>query len=143
MDISEIIGTVAKSVDPIAVIQALAKEKKIDKDDIQILLLTSILEHLKAMNTKLENLASNVGNMETELKNLRNEVATLKNEVTALRNEVAALREDVKNMHRDLRDRLDLISNQLRVLNTNIASTYELTSKVVSVLMSKGLPVAP
>ncbi|AET34107.1 hypothetical protein [Pyrobaculum ferrireducens] len=129
MDISEIIGTVAKSVDPIAVIQALAKEKKLDKDDIQILLLTSILEHLKTMNTKLENLASKVGNMETELKNLRNEVA--------------ALREDVRNMHRDLRDRLDLISNQLRVLNTNIASTYELTSKVVSVLMSKGLPVAP
>ncbi|MGB9704692.1 MAG: hypothetical protein ACPL3C_04525 [Pyrobaculum sp.] len=136
MDISEIIGTVAKSVDPIAVIQALAKEKKIDKDDIQILLLTSMLENLRAVleslravNTKLENLASNVGNMETELKNLRNEVA--------------ALREDVRNMHRDLRDRLDLISNQLRVLNTNIASTYELTSKVVSVLMSKGLPVAP
>ena len=129
MDISEIIGTVAKSVDPIAVIQALAKEKKLDKDDIQILLLTSILEHLKAMNTKLENLASNVGNIETELKNLRNEVT--------------ALREDVRNMHRDMRDRLDLISNQLRVLNTNIASTYELTSKVVSVLMSKGLPVAP
>jgi predicted nucleic acid-binding Zn-ribbon protein len=129
MDISEVIGTVAKSVDPIAVIQALAKEKKLDKDDIQILLLTSILEHLKTMNTRLENLASNVGNIETELKNLRNEVV--------------ALREDVKNMHRDLRDRLDLISNQLRVLNTNIASTYELTSKVVSLLMAKGLPVAP
>ncbi|MCU7788270.1 hypothetical protein ODS41_10145 [Pyrobaculum sp. 3827-6] len=129
MDISEIVGTVAKSVDPIAVIQALAKEKKLDKDDIQILLLTSMLEHLKAMNTRLENLASSVGNIETELKNLRNEVA--------------ALREDVRNMHRDMRDRLDLISNQLRVLNTNIASTYELTSKVVSVLMSKGLPVAP
>ncbi|MGC9131835.1 MAG: hypothetical protein ACP5H5_09660 [Pyrobaculum sp.] len=129
MYISEIIGAVANSADPIAVNQALAKEKKLDKDDIKIILLSSMLESLRAMNTRLENLASSVGNIETELKNLRNEVA--------------ALREDVKSMHRDMRDRLDLISNQLRVLNTNIASTYELTSKVVSVLMAKGLPVAP
>ena len=36
-------------------------------------------------------------------------------------------------------ERLDLIINQMRVLNSNTAATYELTSRVVAKLMERGI----
>lgn len=46
---------------------------------------------------------------------------------------------DIREMHKDLRERLDLIINQMGVLNSNTAATYELTSRVVAKLMERGI----
>ena len=49
----------------------------------------------------------------------------------------------IDDLRKEVIDRLDLISNQLRVLNSNIAATYELTSKVMTKIMESSLMTAP
>ena len=49
----------------------------------------------------------------------------------------------IDDLRKETIDRLDLISNQLRVLNSNIAATYELTSKVMAKIMESSLITTP
>ncbi|MGC9170478.1 MAG: hypothetical protein ACP5HD_07025 [Thermoproteus sp.] len=60
-------------------------------------------------------------------------------ELRGLREEVRSLGAKIDEMHKDLSDKLDFISNQLRVLNSNISATYELTSRVMAKLMELGV----
>jgi hypothetical protein len=48
----------------------------------------------------------------------------------------------IDDLRKEVIDGLDLISNQLRVLNSNIAATYELTSKVMTKLMESNIAPA-
>ncbi|MGC8974102.1 MAG: hypothetical protein ACP5KY_07865 [Thermoproteus sp.] len=67
------------------------------------------------------------------------ELRGLREEVRSLGGEVKALGAKIDEMHKDLSDKLDFISNQLRVLNSNISATYELTSRVMAKLMELGV----
>ena len=49
----------------------------------------------------------------------------------------------IDDLRKEVIDRLDLISNQLRVLNSNIAATYELTSKVMTKIMETSFVQPP
>lgn len=122
MDISEIVTILlTKGVDRVlSDLPSLIKEKRIEKDDLQLILLYAAIENLKNINTKLDE---------------------VKKEVTSVKSDIRDLGNKLDAMHKDLRERLDLIINQMRVLNSNIAATYELTSKVVAKLMERG--VAP
>ncbi|AFA40000.1 MAG: hypothetical protein QXS00_05015 [Pyrobaculum sp.] len=113
MDVSEIVAILlTKGVDRVlSDLPSLIKEKKIEKDDLQIILLYATIENLRNMNAKLDE----------------------------VKKEIISVQTDIREMHKDLRERLDLIINQMRVLNSNIAATYELTSKVVAKLMERGI----
>ncbi len=64
------------------------------------------------------------------------------NKLDEMSKKVDDLRKEVDSMHKEMIDRLDFISNQLRVLNSNIAATYELTSKVMTRLMESSIAPA-
>ena len=115
MDVSEIVAILlTKGIDRVlSELPSLMKEKKIEKDDLQLILLYAVIENLRNTNVKLDE----------------------------VKKEITTVQTDIREMHKDLRERLDLLINQMRVLNSNIAATYELTSKVVAKLMERG--VAP
>ncbi|ABP50015.1 MULTISPECIES: hypothetical protein [Pyrobaculum] len=120
MDVSEIVAILlTKGVDRVlSDLPSLIKEKKIEKDDLQLILLYAAIENLKNINTKLDEVKKEVASVKSDIRDLGNKLDT---------------------MNKDLRERLDLIINQMRVLNSNIAATYELTSKVVAKLMERGI----
>ncbi|RFA94644.1 hypothetical protein [Pyrobaculum aerophilum] len=109
----------------------LIRDKKVEKDDLMLILNYALLERLKSLDDGIKSLEKELGKR----------FKSLEREIGALRSDVKEMHKDLKEMHKDLRERLDLINNQLRVLNANIASTYELTSKVVAMLMAKGTPL--
>ncbi len=128
MDLAELLSVIiSRGVDHVlAELPQLVRDRKVDKEDLALILNYALLERLRSI--------------EKEASALRSEVKNVHEDIKAMHKDLA---EKIENMNRDLRERLDLINNQLRVLNANIASTYELTSKVVAVLMAKGTPVPP
>ncbi|NYR15016.1 hypothetical protein [Pyrobaculum arsenaticum] len=120
MDVSEIVAILlTKGVDRVlSDLPSLIKEKKIEKDDLQLILLYAAIENLKNINTKLDEVKKEVASVKSDIRDLGNKLDT---------------------MNKDLRERLDLIINQMRVLNSNITATHELTSKVVAKLMERGI----
>lgn len=139
MDVSEIVALlVAKGVDRVlAELPNLIREKKIEKDDLQLILLYALIENTKSMNSKLDEIKNGVNVMHKDLVERIDVMHKgLAEKIDAMHKDLA---ERIDTMHKDLRERLDLVINQMRVLNSNIAATYELTSKVVAKLMERGI----
>jgi len=107
----------------------LLSRKEVSREDLSLVLSYATLLELRSMGDRLGK----------ELGELRKEVVEMRKEVSELRREVAEMRKEVVEMRRDLVDRIDLVSNQLRILNSNIASTYELVSKIMAKLMERSL----
>ena len=102
MEVTEDLLT--KGVDHIlSELPSLMKEKKIGKDDLQLILLYAIVEKSRNINTKLDE----------------------------VKKEIATIQTDIREMHKDLRERLDLIIDQMRLLNSNIAAFNNLLSKAI------------
>ncbi|WP_252900330.1 hypothetical protein [Vulcanisaeta sp. JCM 14467] len=93
--------------------------REVSREDASIILMYIMSNKLDELGKKIDDLSKKV---DTGFNDLSRKIDDLRKEVI---------------------DRLDLISNQLRVLNSNIAATYELTSKVMTKIMETSFVQPP
>ena len=121
MDLSELMNLpVSRGVDYVmAQLPSWVSRREVSREDASIILMYIMSNKLDELGKKIDDLSKKV---DTGFNDLSKKIDNLRKEVI---------------------DRLDLISNQLRVLNSNIAATYELTSKVMAKIMESSLITTP
>ncbi len=127
MDLSELMNLLlSKGVDyVIAQLPGWISRKEVSREDAELIL-------TYAMMSKLDDLGKKIDGLGNKMDELGKKIDARFDE---LGRKIDDLRREINSMHKEMVDRLDFISNQLRVLNSNIAATYELTSKVMTRLM--------
>ena len=132
MDLSELMNLlVSRGVDYVmAQLPSWVSRREVSREDASIILMYIMSNKLDELGKKIDDLSKRVDAGFNELgKKVDAGFNDLSRKIDDLRKEVI--------------DRLDLISNQLRVLNSNIAATYELTSKVMTKIMETSFVQPP
>ena len=121
MDLSELMNLlVSKGVDYVmAQLPSWISKKEVSREDATIIL-------MYVMNNRLDELSKKIDELGKKIDSGFNDLGR-----------------KIDDLRKEVIDRLDLISNQLRVLNSNIAATYELTSKVMAKIMESSLITTP
>ncbi|WP_349293696.1 hypothetical protein [Vulcanisaeta souniana] len=120
----------SKGVDyVIAQLPGWISRKEVSREDAELIL-------MYAMMSKLDDLGKKIDGLGNKMDELGKKIDARFDE---LGRKIDDLRKEIDSMHKEMVDRLDFISNQLRVLNSNIAATYELTSKVMTRLMESSI----
>ena len=106
----------------------LFKKGEIKRDDLILALNISTVKELTDLKNTFNDFKKDFEGFRKGFENFEKEFESFKKSFDDYRYETLKLLKDIN-------DKLDVISNQLRVLNTNISSTYELTSKIMAKLM--------
>ncbi|ADY02190.1 hypothetical protein VMUT_1990 [Vulcanisaeta moutnovskia 768-28] len=131
MDIGELISILlSKGVDYVlAQLPNWISRREVSREDAELLLMYAMINRIDELSKKIDGLGSKIDILSDKIDELGKRIDARFDE----------LGKKIDDMRKEVVDRLDLISNQLRVLNSNIAATYELTSKVMAKLMERSL----
>lgn len=131
MDLSKLMSLLlSKGVNyVIAQLPGWISRKEVSREDAELIL-------TYAMMSKLDDLGKKIDGLGNKMDELGKKIDARFDE---LGRKIDDLRREIDSMHKEMVDRLDFISNQLRVLNSNIAATYELTSKAMTRLMESSI----
>ncbi|MGC9153797.1 MAG: hypothetical protein ACP5GY_08750 [Vulcanisaeta sp.] len=131
MDIGELISILlSKGVDYVlAQLPNWISRREVSREDAELLLMYVMTNRIDELSKKIDGLGSRIDVSSGKIDELGKRIDAGFDE----------LGRKIDDMRKEVVDRLDLISNQLRVLNSNIAATYELTSKVMAKLMERSL----
>ena len=150
MELSELMNLlISRGVDYVmAQLPSWISKKEISREDATIILMYIMSNKLDELGKKIDDLSKRVDAGFNELgkkidagfNDLGRRIDDLSKKVDTGFNDLSRKIDDLR---KEVIDRLDLISNQLRVLNSNIAATYELTSKVMTKIMESSLMTAP
>ncbi|GEM_PF-1311124 len=151
MEISEVLSLIASR--GIDIVIDLLKQEKVRREDIEIVLLITIAKEIQKFRQEFDEFRreftdfrnefgesrKQFNDFRSEFRMFRDEFSDFKKVFESFRSEFESYRGESLRILKDINDRLDVISNQLRVLNTNISSTYELVSKIMAKLMELSL----
>ncbi|KUO84790.1 MAG: hypothetical protein AT716_01605 [Vulcanisaeta sp. MG_3] len=131
MDITELMITlISKGTDyALTQLPTLLRNKEVSREDAELLLLYTM--------------ASDMRNMYKYVVDIHKYVVESYKETTEMHKD---LNEGFKSLNERLRsidEKLDFVISQLKVLNTNISITYELTSKIMARLMESSMSSLP
>jgi len=107
----------------------LLRNKEISREDAELLLLYTI--------------ASDMRNMYKYIVDIHKYVVESYKETTEMRKDLNEGFKSLNDRLRSIDEKLDFIISQLKVLNTNISITYELTSKIMAKLMESSMSSLP
>ncbi|MCG2892030.1 MAG: hypothetical protein L7H00_00700 [Vulcanisaeta sp.] len=124
MDITELIMTlVSKGTDYVLTqLPTLLRNKEISKEDAQLLLLYAMV---------------------SDMRNMYKHIVESYKETTEMHKDLNEGFKSLNDRLRSIDEKLDFIISQLKVLNTNISITYELTSKIMARLMESSMSSLP
>jgi len=100
----------------------LLRNKEVSREDAELLLLYT---------------------MASDMRNIHKYVVESYKETTEMHKDLNEGFKDLNDRLRSIDEKLDFIISQLKVLNTNISITYELTSKIMARLMESSMSGAP
>jgi len=100
----------------------LLRNKEVSREDAELLLLYT---------------------MASDMRNMYKYVVESYKETTEMHKDLNEGFKDLNDRLRSIDEKLDFIISQLKVLNTNISITYELTSKIMARLMESSMSGAP
>ncbi|WP_048062572.1 hypothetical protein [Caldivirga maquilingensis] len=128
MELSELMNLlISRGVDYVmSQLPGWISRREVSRDDAELILMYAISSRLDELGKKIDDLSKRIDDLSKRIDVRFDELGR-----------------KIDDLHKEVIDRLDLISNQLRVLNSNIAATYELTSKVMTKLMESSLTQAP
>ncbi|WP_054853855.1 hypothetical protein [Vulcanisaeta distributa] len=134
MDLSELMSLLlSKGVDyVIAQLPNWISRKEVSREDAELVLMYAMMNRLDELSKKIDGLGNKVDGLGNKIDELGKKIDVRFDE----------LGRKIDDLRKEVVDRLDFISNQLRVLNSNIAVTYELTSKVMTRLMESSIAPA-
>jgi CRISPR/Cas system Type II protein with McrA/HNH and RuvC-like nuclease domain len=120
MDITELMITlVSKGTDyALTQLPTLLRNKEVSREDAELLLLYT---------------------MASDMRNIHKYVVESYKETTEMHKDLNEGFKDLNDRLRSIDEKLDFIISQLKVLNTNISITYELTSKIMARLMESSM----
>ncbi|WP_069806871.1 hypothetical protein [Vulcanisaeta thermophila] len=143
MELSELMSLlISRGVDYVmSQLPGWISRKEVSRDDAELILMYAISSKFDELGKKIDDLGKRV---DIDINDLNKRIDAGFNELSK-RIDVGfdELGRKIDDLRKEVIDRLDLISNQLRVLNSNIAATYELTSKVMTRLMESSLTQTP
>jgi CRISPR/Cas system Type II protein with McrA/HNH and RuvC-like nuclease domain len=131
MDITELMITlVSKGTDyALTQLPTLLRNKEISREDAQLLLLYTM--------------ASDMRNMYKYIVDMYKYIIESYKETTEMRKDLNEGFKSLNDRLRSIDEKLDFVISQLKVLNTNISITYELTSKIMARLMESSMSSLP
>jgi CRISPR/Cas system Type II protein with McrA/HNH and RuvC-like nuclease domain len=131
MDITELMITlVSKGTDyALTQLPTLLRNKEVSREDAELLLLYTM--------------ASDMRNMYKYVVDIHKYVVESYKETTEMHKDLNEGFKDLNDRLRSIDEKLDFIVSQLKVLNTNISITYELTSKIMARLMESSMSSLP
>ncbi|MDT7863026.1 MAG: hypothetical protein RQ877_01400 [Vulcanisaeta sp.] len=131
MDITELMITlVSKGTDyALTQLPTLLRNKEVSREDAELLLLYTM--------------ASDMRNMYKYVVDIHKYVVESYKETTEMHKDLNEGFKDLNDRLRSIDEKLDFIISQLKVLNTNISITYELTSKIMARLMESSMSSLP
>jgi len=100
----------------------LLRNKEVSREDAELLLLYT---------------------MASDMRNMYKYVVESYKETTEMHKDLNEGFKDLNDRLKSIDEKLDFIISQLKVLNTNISITYELTSKIMARLMESSMSGAP
>jgi len=100
----------------------LLRNKEVSREDAELLLLYT---------------------MASDMRNMYKYVVESYKETTEMHKDLNEGFKDLNDRLRSIDEKLDFIISQLKVLNTNISITYELTSKIMARLMESSMSSLP
>jgi len=100
----------------------LLRNKEVSREDAELLLLYT---------------------MASDMRNIHKYVVESYKETTEMHKDLNEGFKDLNDRLRSIDEKLDFIISQLKVLNTNISITYELTSKIMARLMESSMSSLP
>jgi len=107
----------------------LLRNKEVSREDAELLLLYTM--------------ASDMRNMYKYVVDIHKYVVESYKETTEMHKDLNEGFKDLNDRLRSIDEKLDFIISQLKVLNTNISITYELTSKIMARLMESSMSSLP
>ena len=107
----------------------LLRNKEISREDAQLLLLYTM--------------ASDMRNMYKYIVDMYKYIIESYKETTEMRKDLNEGFKSLNDRLRSIDEKLDFVISQLKVLNTNISITYELTSKIMARLMESSMSSLP
>jgi CRISPR/Cas system Type II protein with McrA/HNH and RuvC-like nuclease domain len=124
MDITELMITlVSKGTDyALTQLPTLLRNKEVSREDAELLLLYTIA---------------------SDMRNMYKYVVESYKETTEMHKDLNEGFKDLNDRLKSIDEKLDFIISQLKVLNTNISITYELTSKIMARLMESSMSSLP
>ncbi|MFP3174573.1 MAG: hypothetical protein RXR44_08380 [Vulcanisaeta sp.] len=124
MDITELMITlVSKGTDyALTQLPTLLRNKEVFREDAELLLLYT---------------------MASDMRNIHKYVVESYKETTEMHKDLNEGFKDLNDRLRSIDEKLDFIISQLKVLNTNISITYELTSKIMARPMESSMSSLP
>jgi len=131
MDITELMITlVSKGTDyALTQLPTLLRNKEVSREDAELLLLYTM--------------ASDMRNMYKYVVDIHKYVVESYKETTEMHKDLNEGFKDLNDRLKSIDEKLDFIISQLKVLNTNISITYELTSKIMARLMESSMSSLP
>jgi hypothetical protein len=131
MDITELMITlISKGTDyALTQLPTLLRNKEVSREDAELLLLYTM--------------ASDMRNMYKYVVDIHKYVVESYKETTEMHKDLNEGFKDLNDRLRSIDEKLDFIVSQLKVLNTNISITYELTSKIMARLMESSMSSLP
>ena len=107
----------------------LLRNKEVSREDAELLLLYTV--------------ASDMRNMYKYVVDIHKYVVESYKETTEMHKDLNEGFKDLNDRLKSIDEKLDFIISQLKVLNTNISITYELTSKIMARLMESSMSSLP
>ncbi|MGC8608140.1 MAG: hypothetical protein ACP5GZ_08105 [Vulcanisaeta sp.] len=142
MDIGELTSILlSKGVDYVlAQLPNWISRREVSREDAELLLMYAMTNRIDELSKKIDGLGSKIDVLSGKIDELGKRFDARFDELgKRIDTGLNELGKKIDDMRKEVVDRLDLISNQLRVLNSNIAATYELASKVMAKLMERSL----
>ncbi|MCG2863686.1 MAG: hypothetical protein L7G96_02760 [Vulcanisaeta sp.] len=138
MDITELIMTlVSKGTDYVLTqLPTLLRNKEISREDAQLLL-------LYAMVSDMRNMYKYIVDIHKYIIDMYKYIIESYKETTEMHKDLNEGFKSLNDRLRSIDEKLDFIISQLKVLNTNISITYELTSKIMARLMESSMSSLP
>ncbi|WP_428766157.1 coiled-coil domain-containing protein [Vulcanisaeta sp.] len=125
-----------------AQLPSLISRREVSREDTMLVLLYAMASDIKALREDMKALREDMKVLRDEVRALSGKVDVLNNKIDELSGKIDMLSGKVyslggriDDLRKDVVGRLDYVSNLLQSLNSNIASTYELTSRVMAKLM--------
>ena len=131
MDITELMITlISKGTDyALTQLPTLLRNKEVSREDAELLLLYTM--------------ASDMRNMYKYVVDIHKYVVESYKETTEMHKDLNEGFKDLNDRLKSIDEKLDFRISQLKVLNTNISITYELTSKIMARLMESSMSSLP
>jgi len=107
----------------------LLRNKEVSREDAELLLLYTM--------------ASDMRNMYKYIVDMYKYIIESYKETTEMRKDLNEGFKSLNDRLRSIDEKLDFVISQLKVLNTNISITYELTSKIMARLMESSMSSLP